>query len=175
MFNVTTLRISPNPPKPYREMTNQRIKDMATYGSVFPCYPVAMVLARDISVKLTTESSMDSAFSDMVEQHASVGGGFLLFSGSSSSSSQKSSSGVHSIAKGKTITLKFDTPQIIGYYMEATPADKSTYIDENTVAANIAGYVTIEQFVENYRHLLEEMNKKKEKNNVPVTADYQKE
>lgn len=94
-----------------------------------------------------------------------------MFSGSSSSSSENESSGVHSIAKDQVITLKFDTPQIIGYYMEATPADKSTYIDNNTEEANAAGYVTIEQFVEKYRNLLEEMNKKKENNNEPVTED----
>ena len=159
MFNVTSLRISPNPDPPYTEMSEDRIIDMATSNSVFPCYPTAMVIARDISVKLTSSGSISKTFSSMVEKHASTGGGFLFFSGASSSSSQNSTSGVHVRTYDETITIKFDTPQIIGYYMEATPPDKSSYLDDVS-ADNQAGYVTIEQFVTDYEKMLEEMRKK---------------
>ena len=159
MFNVTSLRISPNPDPPYTEMSEDRIIDMATSNSVFPCYPTAMVIARDISVKLTSSGSISKTFSSMVEKHASTGGGFLFFSGASSSSNQNSTSGVHVRTYDETITIKFDTPQIIGYYMEATPPDKSSYLDDVS-ADNQAGYVTIEQFVTDYEKMLEEMRKK---------------
>lgn len=159
MFNVTTLKIAPNPSSPYTSITDERLKDMASGGSVFPCYPVAMVIARDITVKLVSQSEISSDFSDTIEAHASAGGGFLFFSGSSSSTSSSSSTGVHAVSTGNTVTLKFDTPQIIGYYLEATAADKSSYL-EDTAGSEQVGYVTISQFVEDYKKMLTAMNPK---------------
>ena len=157
MFNVTTSKISPNPTQPYTSITDDRLKEMATGGYVFPCYPVAMVIARDITIKMVCESGMNQEFANSVEEHASHGGGFLFFSGSSSSSSSSSSSGVHSTSTSNSITLKFDTPQIIGYYMQATTADKSTYLDDVTDDYK-AGYVTISKFVEDYKQMLKAKN-----------------
>ena len=45
--------------------------------------------------------------------------------------------------------------------MEATPADKSTYLDDVSSSAS-AGYVTISKFVEDYKKILEKMREKKE-------------
>lgn len=163
MFNVTSLKIAPNPATPYKDM-DERIRDMAASEAVFPCYPVAMVIARDISIKLTAGTSMESDFSRSCEQHASTGGGFLFFSGSSSSSSSSSSSGVHSSSTDTSVTLKFTTPQIIGYYLEATSPDKSSYLDDTSGDAQ-AGYVTISQFVEDYRKMLQAMAEKKQGGN----------
>lgn len=159
MFNVTTEKIAPNPTTPYTSITDKRLTEMASSGSVFPCYPVAMVIARDITIKLVSQTSISSEFSESIETHASAGGGFLFFSGSKSSSSSSSSSSVHATSTDNTVTLKFDTPQIIGYFLEATPADKSSYLD-NTAGSEQAGYVTISQFVEDYKKMLMAMNKK---------------
>lgn len=49
---------------------------------------------------------------------------------------------------------------IIGYYLQATPADKSTIIDEISDEETAAGFVTISKFVEDYKKLLQGMNKK---------------
>lgn len=160
MFNVTSLKISPNPSAPYTSMTDERISEMATGGSVFPCYPVAMVIARDISIKLVSSKSISSEFVHSMEQHASSGGGFLFFSGASSSSSSSSVSGVHATSTDNTITLRFDTPQILGYYLEATAADKSSYLGDVSGDAQ-AGYVTISEFVADYKKMLEAMKEKK--------------
>ena len=95
-----------------------------------------------------------------MEQHASSGGGFLFFSGASSSSSSSSVSGVHATSTDNTITLRFDTPQILGYYLEATAADKSSYLGDVSGDAQ-AGYVTISEFVADYKKMLEAMKEKK--------------
>lgn len=155
MFNVTTSKIAP--PATYNAVTDARLNDMA--ATIFPCYPTAMVIARDISIKLVSESDISSEFAQSIEKHASSGGGFLFFSGSSSSSSASSLSGVHATSTSNTVTLKFDTPQIIGYYLEATAPDKSSYLDDTSGDAQ-AGYVTISRFVEDYKKILEAMNKK---------------
>lgn len=163
MFNVTTNRISPNPAVPYTSVTDARLKDMANNG-VFPCYPVAFVVARDISIKIVSNSSLSTEFADSMEKHASTGGGFLFFSGSTSTSSSSSESAAHFSSTSNSITLKFSTPQIIGYYMQATAADKSTYLDNISRDADQAGYVTISEFAEKYRTIIEEYNKSRSKN-----------
>ena len=61
---------------------------------------------------------------------------------------------------GKSFNIKITTPQIIGYYLQATPADKSTIIDEISDEETAAGFVTISKFVEDYKKLLQAMNKK---------------
>lgn len=156
MFNVTTSKISP--PKAYNSVDDNRLNDMAS--TIFPCYPVAIIVARDISIKLVSSSSISSEFSESVENHASTGGGFLFFSGSSSSSSSSSSTGVHASSTDNTVTLKFDTPQILGYYLEATPPDKSSYLDDISEDEK-SGYVTISEFVNAYKKILEDMKKAK--------------
>lgn len=157
MFNVSTVRISPD--GNYTEMTDERLKEMSR-GYVFPCYPVAMLIARDISIQFSSESSHFSSFAASSEEHASHGGGFLLFSGSKSSSSSSSSSSVHASSSEKSVTIKFTTPQIIGYYLQATPADKSVVLDEISEDEAAAGFVTISQFVEDYKRLLLKMKQK---------------
>ncbi len=158
MFSVTSQKIAPE--QHYDSVSDTRLEEMGK--TVFPCFPTAMVIARDISIKLVSKSNITSAFAESVEKHASSGGGFLFFSGSRSSSSSSSSSGVHAVSTSNTVTLRFDTPQIIGYYMEATAADKSTYLDDVS-ADEQAGFVSIERFVEDYKKILESMNKKDKK------------
>ncbi|WP_052356236.1 hypothetical protein [Bacteroides timonensis] len=159
MFNVSTSRVSPS--EDYTEMTDERLKDMS--GSyILPCYPVAMLIARDISLQITSEDSSFSSFAHSTEEHASHGGGFLFFSGSKSSNSSFSTSGAHSEAREKSVTVKFDTPQIIGYYLQATPADKSVILDDISETEAAAGYVTIAKFVNDYKEMLEKMKQKPE-------------
>lgn len=159
MFNVTTLKIAPNPETPYTEINDGRLEAMSS--CIFPCYPVAMVIARDISIKISGKKGDMESFAESTESHAATGGGFLFFNGSKSSSNSSSDSAVCSSATDNTITLKFSTPQIIGYYLEVTSADKSTPIDSISQDEDRAGFVTIEQFVASYRKILEEIKKQK--------------
>lgn len=158
MYNVSTSRISPS--NDYPEMTDDRLREMGK-DYIFPCYPVAMVIARDISIQLTSTNESFSSFAATTEEHASKGGGFLFFSGSKSSSSSSSESSVHTDSNSKSVTIKFSTPQIIGYYLQATPADKSSILDDNTQEEAVAGFVTISQFVADYKAMLDKMNKNK--------------
>lgn len=62
----------------------------------------------------------------------------------------------------KSITVRFSTPQIIGYYIETTLPDKSTVIDDISFREASAGFVTVSQFVNDYKELL--LNKKQKNN-----------
>lgn len=157
MFNVSTSRVSPI--KDYSDITEERLSDMSR-GYILPCYPVAMLVAKDISIQVAASEQLSDTFSATMEEHASHGGGFLLFSGAKSSSTSFSSAGIHTSSTEKSFNIKITTPQIIGYYLQATPADKSTIIDEISDEETAAGFVTISKFVEDYKKLLQAMNKK---------------
>ena len=157
MFNVSTSRVSPI--KDYSDITEERLSDMSR-GYILPCYPVAMLVAKDISIQVAASEQLSDTFSATMEEHASHGGGFLLFSGAKSSSTSFSSAGIHTSSTEKSFNIKITTPQIIGYYFQATPADKSTIIDEISDEETAAGFVTISKFVEDYKKLLQGMNKK---------------
>lgn len=157
MFNVSTSRVSPI--KDYSDITEERLSDMSR-GYILPCYPVAMLVAKDISIQVAASEQLSDTFSATMEEHASHGGGFLLFSGAKSSSTSFSSAGIHTSSTEKSFNIKITTPQIIGYYLQATPADKSTIIDEISDDETAAGFVTISKFVEDYKKLLQAMNKK---------------
>lgn len=144
MYNVSSQKFSPE--GSYSGFDQKRFSDM--YKCIFPAYPTAFVVARDVTVKLSTSKAISEATSSAMEEHASSGGGFLFFSARKSSSSSSSSSSAHVQSSGNSVTIRFTDPQVLGYYMEATAPDKSTYIDNNTSADSRIGYVTIMEFVE---------------------------
>lgn len=157
MFRLSSAQISP--PQPYDGVTDERLTAMGR-DCVFPCYPVALLIARDISVRFSASEALSSDFSDAVSNHASSGGGFFLFSGSKSSSSSSEETGVSSQSTANTITLRFTTPQIIGYYLQCTPTDYSTEMTDKSDSA--VGFTTISQFVDSYKRILEEIEKNKD-------------
>lgn len=144
MYNVSSQKFSPE--GSYSGFDQKRFSDMNK--CIFPAYPTAFVVARDVTVKLSTSKAISEATSSAMEEHASSGGGFLFFSARKSSSSSSSSSSAHVQSSGNSVTIRFTDPQVLGYYMEATAPDKSTYIDNNTSADSRIGYVTIMEFVE---------------------------
>ncbi|MDR3241425.1 MAG: hypothetical protein LBT37_04560 [Lactobacillaceae bacterium] len=99
---------------------------------VLPVYPTAFVLAKDVTIKITNDSSMSSATSSMVEKHVSSGGGFFGFQTSSGSSSKDESSSSSVQSSGNSIIVRFAEPQIIGYYLQIVPEDKSKPISPKT-------------------------------------------
>lgn len=159
MFNVSTVRIAPN--SFYNGITDERLEEMSK-GYILPCYPVSMIIARDISIQFTSSSQEFSSFAQASEEHASRGGGFLIFSGAKSSTHMSSKSGSTAKSTEKSITVRFSTPQIIGYYIETTLPDKSTVIDDISFREASAGFVTVSQFVNDYKELL--LNKKQKNN-----------
>ena len=150
MYNVTSQKIAPNNVSK-AEFDDNRLEKMA--DCVFPCFPTAFVVARDVTIKLTTESAVSNETAMAMEQHASKGGGFLFFSGSKSSSSSSSSSNAHVSSKGNSTTIRFTDPQVIGYYIEATPADNSIALDDASKSGS-GEYVTIIDFVKKCKELL---------------------
>ena len=133
-------KIAPN----FTTNKNNEQRFNAMSSCIFPCYPVAMVIARDIPIKISSGSSSTDSFGESTENHAKIGGIFLFFNNSKSSSNSSSDSAMYSSATDSIITLKFSTPQIIGYYLQATSADKSMSIDSIPKDEERARFVIIE-------------------------------
>lgn len=149
MYNVTSRKIAPSNVSKLG-FDNDRLQKMA--DCVFPCFPMAFVVARDVTVRLTTENAVSSETAMAMEQHASKGGGFLFFSASKSLSSSGSSSSAHVSSKSNSTTIRFTDQQVLGYYIEATPADNSTALD--SPSASDKENVTIIDFVKKCKEVL---------------------
>ena len=111
----------------YDGITDQRLKDME--NCIFPCYPVAMVLARDISInfEFANQTSLSEQYK-FIEKQTLSGGGFLMFRNMSGNSTIQNTSSHVSLQK-QSIMVKIDSTQLIGYYLEATRPDQSIPFD----------------------------------------------
>ncbi|MGN0495236.1 MAG: hypothetical protein ACI4GW_03335 [Lachnospiraceae bacterium] len=125
---------------------------------IFPVYPVSFVIAKDVSIRFMSKSSMSTSFAESIEDHASQGGGFLIFSGNSSSSSSSGQSAATANSNANCVTVRFTAPQILGYYMQATPADKSAYINSTTdTDMSVIGFVSkFKEMIDDYNKTLRE-------------------
>ena len=124
---------------------------------VFPCFPVAFIIARDVTIKFSSNNAMSSSFAQSVEDHSASGGGFFIFGGSSSSSSSSARSNSRASSTANSVTVRFTSPQILGYYLEATPPDESRTLSEGRNANN--DYISILDFIKNFQSMLDDYNK----------------
>lgn len=93
--------------------------------SVLPAYPVAFVIAKDVTIKFKLDQSSMQQASEYMQENSSVGGGFLCFSASSASSSTHRSQSYYFESSGEDVTIKIPGPQILGWVMEFVPEDGS--------------------------------------------------
>lgn len=152
MYNTSSKKIAPN----FSGARFSKDRFDAMNKCVFPCFPVSFVIARDITIKFSSSSSVSSSFAQSVEDHSSRGGGFFIFGGSSSSSSSSSRSNSSTNSTANSVTVRFTSPQIIGYYLEATPADESASLSEQR---NSNGeFISILDFIKNFQTMLDDYN-----------------
>lgn len=155
MYNTSSTLISPN--QDYTEFNDERFRAMNK--CVFPCFPTAFVIARDVTIKFSSAVEISSTFAQSVEDHSSSGGGFFIFGGSSSSSSSSSKSNSTATSTAKSVTVRFTSPQILGYYLEATPPDKSSSLSADQTNAN-EDFISIFDFIKTFQQMLDDYNKK---------------
>ena len=159
MFSFSEQRIAPESDVSLSQgevdKIRERFSDMNK--SILPAFPVAFVIAKDVSIKFTSDTAISSSFAESVEDKASKGGGFLCFSTNSASASSKSSSSAVANSNANSVTVRFTAPQILGYFMQAVPADKSKHINESAV-----NDISIISFVSDFRRLMNDIvNKNK--------------
>lgn len=163
MFSFTENSIAPINRTSFADGASDAVKTRFSDMNkcIFPSYPEAFVIAKDVSIRFTSATSVSSSFAQSVEDHASKGGGFFIFSGSSSKSSGSSSMAATANSNANSVTIRFTTPQILGYYMQATPADRSVHINRtNSTDAEMS----VISFVSKFKEMLADYNRTLQKN-----------
>lgn len=161
MYNTSSERISPVSTISFADQDTEKIKERFKQMNecVFPCYPVSFVVAKDVTIKFTSQSAISSSFAQSVEEHSSKGGGFFIFGGSSSQASSSSNSCSSATSTSKSVTIRFTAPQILGYYLEAVPADHSMSISSSD-AANDTDFISVFEFITTFKKMLDDHNEK---------------
>lgn len=165
MYNFSSSKISADNDTSFTSGNPEEIKKLFAEMNecIFPTYPVAFVIAKDVSIRFVSQTTMSASFAKSIEDHASQGGGFLIFSGNSSSSSSSGQSAATANSNANSVTVRFTAPQILGYYMQETPADKSIHINSTTdTDMSIIGFVSkFKEMIEDYNRTLRENRREK--------------
>jgi hypothetical protein len=93
-------------------------------------YPVAMLIAKDIVVKITNTTATSSSEQSYASEKDSQGGGIFCFSASTSSSSSEQSSSSFSAESSKSSVIRIPGPHIYGYINQFVPLDESKFEDD---------------------------------------------
>lgn len=112
-----------------KALTEYSDKDKKTLKHIMPAFPVAMAIAKDITIKVKTTSETSKSAKSVVENASASGGGFFCFSVSSASSSKSSSESTYHGAHGEYYYIRIPGPQIIGYFLQLVPQDNSVLYD----------------------------------------------
>ncbi|WP_138497345.1 hypothetical protein [Nostoc sp. PA-18-2419] len=102
------------------------------YKYILPAFPVAMVIAKDITIKVKKTEEISKNAKSVVDNSSSSRGGFLCFSSASASSSKNSSESTFHGAHGEHYYIRIPGPQIIGYFLQLVPQDNSSLYKPNT-------------------------------------------
>lgn len=106
----------------------------------FPAYPVAVLLAKDVTIKVAVDVAESEALRKTAKSVKSQGGGFFCFSISRSEAASSEEDSMNSYVMAGQMITRAPAPQIIGYWTQFLPPDRSTVIDE-TVARDIAAAI----------------------------------
>lgn len=99
----------------------------------FPAYPVALLLVKDVTIKLKFNVNKTQALQEHSERNVSNGGGFLCFSVSKTESTTNDKKSTNSYAMAGDYVFRIPAPQIIGVWNQILPQDQSTFLDSATL------------------------------------------
>lgn len=132
---------------------NGTASDMETLShDVFPCYPTSMIIARDVTIKVTTTSSSDSASMHSATKDVANSSAFFVFNAGNGSHAHTSCGSARSRSSSRAITIRFSTPQIIGFFLQIIPKDKSAKYPGGTSREED----NIVKFVQAYENVIQE-------------------
>jgi hypothetical protein len=100
--------------------------------ALLPAYPVAFVVVKDVTISFKASASQTNALHSVLDSRAAAGGGFLCFSASSSSASSSDHSALSSKSTDNVFTIHIPGPQILGWFLEFVPEDKSKQLQIQT-------------------------------------------
>lgn len=129
------------PLSPKTQVTREQLSGRANEGALlkllqensFPAYPVAALLVKDLSVKVKYDIAQTDRMREYDRSVKSESGGFFCFSVSSTETTQSQRESVNSYCMGGELVTRIPSPQIIGYWVQFLPPDKSEVINAELV------------------------------------------
>ncbi|PJJ60489.1 hypothetical protein [Hymenobacter chitinivorans] len=111
---------------------------------LFPAYPVALLLVKDVTIKIKCATDKTQALQSHSESNSSQGGGFLCFSTSREQSSSATSKSASSYSMAGDYVFRIPAPQVAGVWLQITPDDKSSVLkpDEAARIAKMLGFAS---------------------------------
>ncbi|KAG8914947.1 hypothetical protein FRC00_009358 [Tulasnella sp. 408] len=91
--------------------------------TVLPAYPVAFIVAKDVTIKLTTDTSQTKMENSVIQEHVNAGGSCFGISVAAAGQSGSSTQSAYSSVDKNAVTIKVPGPQIVGWIMQCTPED----------------------------------------------------
>lgn len=95
------------------------------FDYLMPSFPVAMVIAKDITIKVTSNESASKYSRKVESESTSASGGVFGFSVSGGKSSQSMAESSFHGHTDKSFYMRIPGPQILGYYQQFVKEDKS--------------------------------------------------
>ncbi|WP_150698461.1 hypothetical protein [Pandoraea terrae] len=102
-------------------------------NATLPGYPVAVLLVKDVTIKLRIKTSATKALQEHSERNVSNGGGFLCFSVSRTEASSADRKSTTSYAMAGDYVFRIPSPQIIGVWNQILPPDQSTFLNSDAL------------------------------------------
>ncbi len=114
-----------------------QLNDLVTYDAgvnggvkrlsyVLPSFPTGFVIAKDITIRIQCEGTNAESNRQYMEQSEARSGGIFGFRASSGSSSKSQSESAYFGSTSKYFYIRIPGPQILGWFLELTPADNAT-------------------------------------------------
>ncbi|KIO32805.1 hypothetical protein M407DRAFT_4299 [Tulasnella calospora MUT 4182] len=91
--------------------------------SLLPAYPVAFIVAKDVTIKLTSSTEAAASLNTIMKESMSGGGSCLGFSVAAAGQSSSHTQSAYSAHENDTVSMKIPGPQIIGWIVQCTPED----------------------------------------------------
>ncbi|MEO1432758.1 MAG: hypothetical protein AAFV71_27570 [Cyanobacteria bacterium J06633_8] len=132
----------------YNDSSNKR----KTGHYMLPAYPVAMIIAKDITFKIEIDASQSNQLNKNMQESSSYGGGFLCFDYSHASSSSSSSQSTYHGQQGNHYYIRVPGPQILGYTLQLVPEDNTELKPSLTGGDDKLTFVQALQDFDSYAH-----------------------
>lgn len=151
---------TPAPPAPQAAWTRDQFVPVALGGGTtpeaaalamsqinkgpFPAYPVALLIVKDVTIKISCDATKTNALQSHSEQNSTQGGGFLCFSVSSTQSSSQDSKSVSNYAMAGDYVFRIAAPQVAGAWLQIAPQDLSAELtpEQAQTIADALGFAT---------------------------------
>jgi hypothetical protein len=118
-------KLDPNDPSNTTDAGAAQVAVTEINGGPFPAYPVALLIVKDVTIKMKLTVTETEALANASSSNSSQGGGFLCFSVSKTQSASSSSNSSGSYAMAGDYVFRIASPQVIGAWLQITPPDQS--------------------------------------------------